>query len=61
MRLTIETNTVDPLNRGALYVVSKPMPGGREVLSFQLSPAQSNGPKGALAVYTNLDQDPVQF
>jgi hypothetical protein len=61
--ITVEGATVDPLNRGPLYVTSQLVPGGRDVLQFTLSPAtDGNGaPSGALAVYTNLDQDPVQF
>jgi hypothetical protein len=59
--LTMEGANVDPNNRGPLYIVSKPVPGGRDVLQFQLVPGQPDGPSGALAVYTNLDEDPVQF
>jgi hypothetical protein len=59
--LTTEGTTVDPNNRGPLYVTSKVVPGGRDILQFQLIAAQPDGPSGALAVYTNLDEDPVQF
>jgi hypothetical protein len=59
--ITTEGTTVDPNNRGPLYVTSKLAPGGRDILQFELIAAQPDGPSGALAVYTNLDEDPVQF
>jgi hypothetical protein len=59
--LTVESANVDPKHRGPLYVTSKLVPGGRDVLQFQLSPASADGPSGSLAVYTTLDEDPVQF
>jgi hypothetical protein len=60
--LTIENDTVDPRARGAAYVVSRPSPGGRDVLHFDLVHADPNGTaSGAVAMYTTLDQDPVQF
>jgi hypothetical protein len=60
---TIEGDTVDATMRGPLYLVSKRVPGGVDVLQFQLSedPTNPSGASGAVAVYTDLDQDPVQF
>jgi hypothetical protein len=63
--MTIEANdnSIDmhPDMRGPLYLTSNRVQGGREVLQFQLVPAQPDGPSGAVAVYVNLDEDPVQF
>ncbi len=59
---TIEDDSVDATMRGPLYLVSKRVPGGVDVLQFQLTdPTNSNGASGAVAVYTDLDEDPVQF
>jgi hypothetical protein len=57
---TVEGNTVDPTNRGPLYLISTLTPGGREVVHFDLT-APNGGVSGAAALYVNLNEDPVQF
>jgi hypothetical protein len=59
--VTLEGDTVDPNNRGQIFWTSTQVQGGRDVLQFVLSPAAPDGPSGAVAVYVNLDEDPVQF
>jgi hypothetical protein len=60
--LTVEDDSVDPANRGPLYLASTQVNGGVGVLQFQLNnPTDPNGASGAVAVYTDLDEDPVQF
>lgn len=59
---TVEGPNVDPLNRGPLFMTSTLTPGGRDVLHFDLVHADPNGTaSGTATVYTNLDEDPVQF
>jgi len=60
--LTVEGDNVNPKARGPLYLVSTRVAGGVGVLQFQLlNPTDPNGASGAVAVYTDLDEDPVQF
>jgi hypothetical protein len=60
--LTVEGDNVDPNKRGPLYLASTRVQGGVGVLQFTLiNPADQNGASGAVAVYTDLDEDPVQF
>jgi hypothetical protein len=59
---TTETDTVDPKNRGPLFLVSTMTPGGRDVVHFDLThvdPASTAA--GTAALYVNLNEDPVQF
>jgi hypothetical protein len=59
---TTESATVDPKNRGPLYLISTLTGGGTDVVHFDLAPPPgSMGISGTAAMYVNLDQDPVQF
>jgi hypothetical protein len=59
---TVENDNVDAMNRGPLYLISQPAPGGRDVLHFNLVHVDPAVPtSGEAALYVNLDQDPVQF
>ena len=59
---TVEGDTVDPKNRGPLFLVSTPTPGGRDVVHFDLTSADPTvAVSGTAALYVDLDQDPVQF
>lgn len=60
--LTVEGDTVDPKNRGPLYLISQRTEGGRDVVHFDLVHADPANPaSGTAALYVDLDQDPVQF
>lgn len=59
---TIEGSTVDPKHRGPLFLTSVLSQGGRDVVHFDLVHADPNGTaSGAVALYVNLNEDPVQF
>lgn len=60
---TVEGDTVDPLNRGPLFLASKLTPGGRDVVHFDLAPPDpaTQSWSGTAALYVDSDQDPVQF
>src|SRR5262249_53545189 len=59
---TLEGDNVDPNNRGPLFLTSKRVPGGNDIIQFDLTHADPNGTAtGAAALYVDLDQDPVQF
>lgn len=58
---TLEGASVDPHNRGPLYLLSDPAPGGRDVVQFTLRPGPAGSGSGAAVLYTTLDEDPVQF
>jgi hypothetical protein len=58
---TIESSTVDPNNRGPLYIQGIPGPGGgNDVLKFSLH-GVSTKVSGTAALYVNLDQNGSQF
>lgn len=60
--LTIEGPTVDPKNRGPLFMTSKLTQGGNDVVHFDLIHADPMGTaSGTAALLVDLDQDPVQF
>jgi hypothetical protein len=60
--LTLEGPTVDPKNRGPLFMTSQKTPGGVDVLHFDLIHADPAGTaSGTAALLVDLDQDPVQF
>jgi len=59
---TIEGDTVDPMNRGPLFLISKRTQGGLDVVHFDLVHADPNGTASGTAVLeVDLDNDPVQF
>jgi hypothetical protein len=58
---SVDIAQVDPKNTGPLYVDSKLVPGGRDILQFNLQSPINGGPTGAVAVENTLDEDPVQF
>jgi len=59
---TVEGDTVDPLNRGPLFLISKRTPGGADVVHFELSsPDPMVNVSGTAALLVDLDEDPVQF
>ena len=59
---TVEGDTVDPLNRGPLFLTSTMTPGGVDVVHFDLtSPDPAVNVSGTAALLVDLDQDPVQF
>ena len=59
---TLEGPTVDPKNRGPLFMVSTLTTGGRDIVHFNLtSPDPTLGLSGTAALEVDLDQDPVQF
>jgi len=59
---TIETDNVDPMNRGPLFLISKKTQVGNDVIHFNLLPASANiNASGTAALETDLDTDPVQF
>jgi hypothetical protein len=60
--MTIEGNTVDPLNRGPLFLISQLSPIGRDVVHFDLTHADPMGTaSGTVSLIVDVDQDPVQF
>jgi hypothetical protein len=59
---TVEGDTVDPMNRGPLFLISKRTQGGVGVVHFDLTHADPNGTASGTAVLeVDLDNDPVQF
>jgi hypothetical protein len=59
---TVENATVDPNNRGPLFLTSKRTQGGVDVVHFDLIHADPMGTaSGTAALLVDLDQDPVQF
>jgi hypothetical protein len=59
---TLEGNSVDPLNRGPLFLTSKLTQGGIDVVHFDLIHADPMGSaSGTAALLVDLDEDPVQF
>jgi hypothetical protein len=59
---TLEGNTVDPNNRGPLFLISKRTQGGVDVVHFDLVHADPMGTASGTAVLeVDLDSDPVQF
>ncbi|HEX6835925.1 MAG TPA: hypothetical protein VF334_05095 [Polyangia bacterium] len=59
---TLEGNNVDPLNRGPLFLISKPVTNGIGVVHFDLVHADPKGTaSGTAALEVDLDNDPVQF
>jgi len=59
---TVEGPTVDPLNRGPLFLISQMTQGGVDVVHFDLkSPDPMGTATGTAALLTDLDEDPVQF
>jgi len=59
---TLEGDNVDPAKRGPLFMTSTLTQGGRGVIHFELLHADPAGTAaGSVAVYVDLDQDPVQF
>jgi hypothetical protein len=59
---TVETDSVDPLHRGPLFLISKKTLVGNDVIHFNLVPASANiTASGTAALETDLDTDPVQF
>ncbi len=59
---TVENDTVDPLNRGPLFLISQLTQGGRDVVHFNLLDSVPNGPHtGTATLEVDLDEDPVQF
>jgi hypothetical protein len=59
---TIEGDTVDPMNRGPLFLISKRTQGGLDVVHFDLIHADPMGTaSGTAALEVDLDNDPVQF
>jgi hypothetical protein len=59
---TVEGGTVDPHHRGPLYLYSTATQGGRGVIHFNLIHADPNSTvSGAVALYVDLNDDPVQF
>jgi hypothetical protein len=59
---TIEGSTVDPKNRGPLFLISELTQGGNDVVHFDLIHADPMGTaSGTAALLVNLDEDPVQF
>ena len=60
--MTVENDTVDPKNRGPLFMTSQLTQGGTDVVHFQLIHADPAGTAtGTATLYVDLDQDPVQF
>ncbi len=60
--LTAENDTVDPKNRGPLFMTSQLTQGGNDVVHFNLIHADPAGTaSGTAALLVDLDQDPVQF
>lgn len=59
---TIEGTTVDPKNRGPLFLTSQLSQGGVDIVHFNLIHADPMGTaSGTAALEVDLDQDPVQF
>jgi hypothetical protein len=59
---TAEGNTVDPKNRGPLFLTSQRTQGGLDVVHFDLTHADPMGTAtGTAALEVDLDTDPVQF
>jgi hypothetical protein len=59
---TVENDTVDPQNRGPLFLTSQLTQGGRDIVHFDLVDAVPLGPHtGSAALEVDLDEDPVQF
>lgn len=59
---TVEGDTVDPKNRGPLFLTSQRTQGGIDVVHFDLIHADPMGTaSGTAALLVDLDQDPVQF
>ncbi|MCU1280422.1 MAG: hypothetical protein JWM53_3968 [bacterium] len=60
--MTVEGTTVDPKNRGPLFLVSTLTQNGAGVVHFDLRSPDPNGQAtGTAALLVDLDQDPVQF
>jgi hypothetical protein len=57
---TVEGPTVDPKNRGPLFLTSQKTQGGVDVVHFDLT-APTGAASGTAALLVDLDQDPVQF
>ena len=60
MFFTVEGPTVDPNNRGPLFLTSQKTQGGVDVVHFDLT-APTGPASGTAALLVDLDQDPVQF
>ncbi len=59
---TLEGNTVDPNNRGPLFLISQRTQGGLDIVHFDLIHADPMGlATGTAALEVDLDNDPVQF
>ena len=59
--VTIEGNNVDPANRGRLFLVSAPTPGGRGIIQYNLISPSGSGVSGSATLYLNLDEDQNVF
>jgi hypothetical protein len=60
--MTVEGNTVDPKNRGPLFLISQATTGGRDVVHFDLTHADPMGTaSGTVSLLVDVDEDPVQF
>ena len=59
---TLEGDTVDPHNRGPLFLTSQLTMGGRDVIRFELVHADpTSSVSGTAALLVDLNNDPVQF
>jgi hypothetical protein len=58
---TVEGETVDPNQRGPLFLVSTLVRGGRGVVHYALSSPSNSGVAGTAALYVNLASDTGQF
>lgn len=59
---TVEGSTVDPMNRGPLFMTSTMTQNGQGVVYFNLTHADPMGTaSGTAALLVDLDEDPVQF
>jgi len=60
--MTVEGPTVDPKNRGPLFMISQMTQNGQGVVYFNLIHADPMGTaSGTAALLVDLDEDPVQF
>ena len=58
---TIEGDTVDPANRGPLFLTSTRTQGGIDIVHFELAQPDGGAATGTAALEVDLDNDPVQF
>lgn len=56
--ITLEDDTVEPLNRGPLFLQGYPDMSGNGTVHFTL---RGSNASGTAALYVDLDNDPVQF